>query len=163
MNLKIRNVILLVVHTIAFALLFFPYMYYHCSWVRSINGDYFFLKEPFAFSDLINRIQYSEWSEPFAIVILILFFAVYIALLLQLIGKSESQQNGMIVLLISIINLFAFFWYFYFLTKIMWSERNVFELGEVFYVELLLQVALVVFFVLTYAKNRFENANSQIS
>lgn len=158
MKLKIRNFIVLLLHTLSFALLFFPFMYYlDHGWVTGIYGDEFYLKQPFSFSYLLNRYEFAEWTEPVAIAIFIMFLVVFIALILQLVGKSNHQQNSIIALIVTIINSLGFFWYSYFLTAITEYRSSSVKLGELFYVELLIQIVLVLFFIFSYVLTNRRN------
>lgn len=153
MNQKIRNIILLVLHTITTTMLFLPFMYYHdFGWRTGIYGDRIYVKQQLSFNRLISGYELAEWTESVALVIMILFFIVFIALFLQLIGKNNRQQNSVITLILAIGNLFGFFWYSYFITKTIQPEGVSVELGELFYIELLLQAVFVIFYIFTYTR-----------
>lgn len=156
MKLKIRNSLLLVLHTLAFGLLFFPIsipMYnFDLGWTTLQYGNEVVRNiRPLSFLNLIDSFEITSWSQALAIVVVILFFVVFIALSLQLIGKNDQQQNSIFTLILSIINLFSFFWYSFFLMKApLRNEHYSLELGDLFIVELLLLVISVVFYVITY-------------
>ena len=154
MKLKIRNIILILLHLIASALLFFP-MYDHVMYKRQHAQTWTAqLTARFSFIDLAGA-GYSIWSELLSIAICILFLVILIYLFLQLIGKNISQQNSPVALILTIINFVAFYLYSYFLKKSLFvnvdeNREWVFDYSEIFGFELLVQIILVVIFLITY-------------